>query len=742
MDTLVIAEKPSVALRMAMALGDGKPKRLTHNSVSYYEIDGKDGKIYIAPAVGHIFSLVQAVRQSGYPVLEVKWAPSHESNKKAEFTKKYLDVLKDLAKKSQSFINACDFDTEGTVIGTNIIKYATKDGLKHAKRMKFSTTTVPDIKEAYAHLMPLDINNFYAGEARHMLDWLWGINLSRALTSAVFIPGPRRKALSIGRVQGPALALLAVREKEIAAFKPVPFWKLFITVKGIEFSNTRGEIFEHDKAKAAHEATTAAQKAAHVDLVEAREQISRPYPPFDLTSLQLEASRTLKYDPSATLAIAQTLYERSYISYPRTSSQKLPATLGLPKVIADLATNPKYAERAKILIKGKMFKPMEGAKADEAHPAIYPTGVMPGGLESQEEALYNLVTERFLACFAPNAKLAKTKVVVKAGGESYSADGTKIMEKGWLDFYKFATLGEKELSEFKKDEKVDISKTEIKESKTSPPKRYGKASLIAELERRDLGTKATRAAIIDTLFRREYIAGTPITVTEFGMSIYETLHANVQMIIEEETTRKLEKDMELISQGKKTEDEVIKEGKGMLLDALKLFDSNKAKIKEELMKGLSLHNQAILGKCPTDGGDLVIRKSRAGKQFAACTNYPKCTQTYSVPQGALIAPTGKTCELCHTPIIKVIRRGKAPFEMDLDPSCKSKESLNDQIPEVVRMDGQAKEVIPIKPQVIAATPQVVVSIEPAPAKKVRKAAKQKIPKSAVTIKKPRKTKKE
>jgi DNA topoisomerase-1 len=195
--------------------------------------------------------------------------------------------------------------------------------------------------------------------------------------------------------------------------------------------------------------------------------------------------------------------------------------------------------------------------------------------------------------------------------------------------------------------------------------------------------------------------------------------------------------MEEISQGKKSEEEVVKEGKGMLLDALKMFDSNKAKIKEELGKGLSLHNQAILGKCPKDGGDLVIRKSRVGKQFAACTNYPKCTNTYSVPQGALIAPTGKMCEMCHTPIIKVIRRGKAPFEMDLDPTCKSKESLNDQVTQVVRMDGAAK-VIPVK---VDDAPRPAEAVVEAPAVKKTRKAKPKAIKPA-TEKKVRKAKKE
>jgi DNA topoisomerase I len=670
MDTLVVAEKPSVALRLAIALGDNKQRRMSLNGVSYYQIDNPDGKIYIAPAVGHIFTLVQAKHERGYPVLDIKWAPSYESNPKSEFTKKYLDVLRELSKKVGAYVNACDYDTEGTVIGTNVIRFVSKEGLKGARRMKFSTTTSADLKEAYSNLLPFDMNNFYAGETRHMLDWLWGINFSRALTSAV--AGYHTKALSIGRVQGPTLAILATREREIAGFKPQPFWKLFVTAKGVEFVNSRGEIFDRKKADEAHKATSAGAGVAHVKDVEAKEQLLRPYPPFDLTSLQLEASRVLRYDPSATLAVAQALYERSYISYPRTASQKLPPTLGLSRIIAELAKNPKYEKRAKKLIEEKRFRPNEGIKADEAHPAIYPTGVMPKELSATEQNVYNLIAERFLSCFAGYAKLARTRVVVGAGSEDYSANGMKVTERGWLDYYSFASLGEKELPDFKKDERVELSKIEMREMLTQPPKRYGKASLIADLEKRDLGTKATRAAVIDTLFRRGYLDGAPIRVTEFGMSVYDALHENVSMILDEATTRQLEKDMERIVEGKKTEEEVIGEGKRMLLDALKLFDSNKAKITEAMKKGLAQSNIG-LGKCPKDGGELVVRRSRMGKQFAACNNYPKCTTTFSLPQGAKIVGTGKTCEFCKTPIIKVIRSGKGVFEMCLDPECKTKD---------------------------------------------------------------------
>ena len=188
-----------------------------------------------------------------------------------------------------------------------------------------------------------------------------------------------------------------------------------------------------------------------------------------------------------------------------------------------------------------------------------------------------------------------------------------------------------------------------------------------------LGTKATRATIIETLFKREYVEGMSIKVTEFGMSVYEALNENANMIVNEDTTRKLEEDMEKISKGEKSAKEVIDEGRSMLLEALKTFDSNKSKIAEAMRKGL-VESEEVLGKCPKDGGNLVIRRSRVGKSFVACSNYPNCTVTYSLPQNAKIIGTGKTCEHCHTPIIKVMRSGKGVFEMDLDPSCITKKS--------------------------------------------------------------------
>lgn len=670
MKTLIIAEKPSVALRIASAIGGNNvSQKRTKDKVSYYEIKKGEDSAYVVAAVGHLFTIKQKDKNRGYPVLDVEWAPSYSVGKGSEYTKKYLDCIASVAKDCDSLVNACDYDIEGTVIGTNIIKFINKGKLDEtSKRMKFSTTTTKDLVEAYSKISALDLNNFYAGEARHILDWIWGINLSRALTTAL-VGRSFSRSLSIGRVQGPTLAILANLENSIINFTPKPFWRISAYIKGAEFFSVKGDIYEKGSATQSYNRINAASFGV-IESVGTVERKVNPYPPFDLTSLQMESSRALRMDPTRTLSIAQSLYEKAYISYPRTSSQKLPQSLGLKGIIHDIAKNDSYNKLAKKLINSGRYIPAEGQKSDEAHPAIFPTGVKPEGLDSDEAALYDIIVRRFLACFAEPGIVARLKVVSDFGGEKLQANGSRIIKQGWLEYYTYTKLEEKELPQFSKGERVSAERVRISELQTQPPKRYSKATLVSELEKRNLGTKATRAAIVDTLFKRNYIEGTSIKVTKFGMVVYNTLKKNCSMIVDEETTRRLEEDMEEISRGRKSESEVIEEGKQMLLDAIRSFDQHKEQISEAMRRGL--YESEILGKCPKDGGDLVIKRSRAGKYFVACNNYPKCTNTYSLPQGAKIIPTGDMCEYCHTPIIKVVRKGRRPFEMDLDPNCITK----------------------------------------------------------------------
>lgn len=670
MSTLIIAEKPSVALRIAIALGNGKQKRIANGRVGYYSIERGGESIYVVAAVGHLFTIKQKGTSREYPILDIEWAPSYQISKSSAFTKTYLDVIRSVALKCDKFINACDYDAEGTVIGTNIIKDVVGIDLKSlgdkAKRMKFSTTTIPELINSFSNLTDIDIDNFYAGETRHIIDWLWGINLSRALTSAIRKYG-YNGYLSIGRVQGPTLSVLAKRENVILNFKPDSYWKITVLVNNIEFVNNRGEIFEKKIAENAFDETKKNVKRIKMVKIEKNNVDRWPFPPFDLTSLQLEASKIFRIDPSTALAVAQKLYEHAYISYPRTSSQKLPPTLGLPKIIESISKNAEYEEIAKHLIDEKRFRPIQGSKIDDAHPAIFPTGVKPKNISGDERKLYDLIVRRFLSCFAEPAKLVRVNLSSVAGNETYRASASKIIERGWLDIYTFAKVENKDFDIFSSNRIYEGKDLKMNALQTKPPRRFSKATLLAELEHINLGTKATRASIIDTLFKRNYIEGSPIKTTGFGMIVYTALSKNCGMIMNIETTRALEGDMELISKGEKSEEEVVEEGKNMLLEAIKLFDENKEKIAEDMKESFRKVNS--LGACPECGGDLLIKRSRMGKQFVACLNYPKCTNTYSLPQNAKIMAAGEVCKKCRSPIIRIIRRSYPPFKMDLNVSC-------------------------------------------------------------------------
>lgn len=693
MRNLIVAEKPSVAMRIALALSDGRPLRKNLSGIGYFEIFKDGNTLLVVAAAGHLFTLSQKGVSRTLPIFDLEWVPSFKVNKGAYFTKKYLDTIKEVSKGCDAFTNACDYDVEGTVIGTNIIKYVkTSDVNKEpewedVKRMHFSTTTRQDLLAAYEKREGFDKRNFDAGETRHVLDWMWGINFSRALMNAMYSTGTR-KTMSIGRVQGPTLAILAEREKEVKSFKPRDYWEVLVLVNGVDFRNKRGAIFEEQEAERLVKEATGA--SAQVDLAETREAKLFPFPPFDLTSLQLEASRTLGLDPSRTLAIAQTLYERSYISYPRTSSQKLPYSLNLPRIINALAKNPRYKEIADALIKASSFRPIEGRKEDEAHPAIYPTGENPAKLTLEEEKLYDLITRRFLSVFAEPATIEHTDVQLSVGQEKYEAKGSRVVHHGWLEYYTYYKPQQTQMPKFEQGAHAPVEKAQSKKLVTKPLDRYTKASLIALLENKDLGTKATRAAIVDTLFHRGYITNKRIEVTAYGMSVYDALKQHVPSILDEAMTRKLEEDMEEITKGKTTKDAVISEGEEVIVQIIGTFKKKEKEIGTGLGKGLEKTNQSnVLGKCLKDGGNLLVRYSRAGKQFVGCANWPKCDQTYPLPQFAKVIPTGKVCPLCHTPIVKVFRKGKV-FEMDLDPSCETKKDWGKKKEEKAKAEASAE----------------------------------------------------
>ncbi|MFH0835619.1 MAG: DNA topoisomerase I [Candidatus Micrarchaeota archaeon] len=667
---LIITEKPSVARKLADALGGKGAKTKMHGGVSYFEIPKNGDVLFIAPAVGHLYGLTQKKKGSGYPVFDIEWAPTSETEKASDYSKKYLTVLQKLIKQTDEVINACDFDVEGSLIGGNVIRLNAPK--KPAKRMVFSTLTSSDLQAAYADLKPLDETTIEAGEARHFMDWMWGINNSRALMGAIKSAG-MFKVMSIGRVQGPALALLAEREKEIQAFKSQPFWQLFAFVKGVPFEHERGKFFDEKEADSALKKT---KKNGKVTGVNRKEFNQKPNPAFDLTSLQVEAYATLGLSPAETLRNAQTLYEDALISYPRTSSQKLSAKLGLDKIIHQLAEQPVFKKQAEKLIKEKRFTPFEGVKKDPAHPAIHPTGVKPDGkVPARSLKLYELIAKRFLACFGEDAVRETLNVELELGSEKFKAKGTTTKKEGWFELYKpFLKMKEEVIPDFALGESVVAEEIKKSKGETKPPKRYTPASIINALEKRNLGTKATRSTIIDTLFNRGYVAGKSIEVTPFGLKVFEALKKEMPEILDEKLTRHFEDEIQDIQDGKRKQKEVVGEAKETLKKLLTEFKKKEEAVGKDLLKAFdqTRRDASVLGPCnKCADGQLVVRKSKFGL-FVGCNKYPDCRNTFPLPRQSAIVAQNKVCEKCKTPVVLVKRRGKRQFTMCLDPTCETK----------------------------------------------------------------------
>jgi len=671
---LIITEKPNAAKKIADALADSKAIKKAVNKAPYYEITHAGKDIVVGCAVGHLYGLKQKEKKVKLPIFDIEWIPTSDINKSSAFSKKYLNLLKKLAKGADSFMVATDYDIEGEVIGLNVVRFACKK--KDAKRMKFSTLTKDELIESYEHASKtIDWGQANAGEARHILDWYYGINTSRALTKAVQTTGSF-KLLSTGRVQGPALKLIVDKEKEIKAFIPDPYWMISLNGKvntvAIEAWHEKDKIFDKKAADEIFKKIKSEKKASIKD-IETKKFNQAPPTPFDLTSLQIEAHRCVHISPKATLEIAQDLYTGGYISYPRTSSQQLPPSIGFKKILKGLSKSENYKENTDFLLKKKALTPNNGKKTDPAHPAIYPTGTVPN-LEEQKMKIYDLITRRFLATFGDVAVRQTVKAHIDVKGEIFIAKGTTTVEKGWHILYgKYATYKEEELPKMNKGDNVDVEKIEKLDKETTPPKRFTESSIIKELEKKGLGTKATRANIIDILFNRGYIDGKAIEATELGIRTSDILSKYSPSLVDEQLTNHFEENMEQIREGKKTKDEVIDAAKKIVTDIINDFKKHEKKIGKELLAANreTVNVMTHVGQCPNcEKGSLSIRKGKFGK-FIACDKYPDCKTIFSLP-AAMVKPTKKICEHCGMPKVLIIKKRKRPQEVCINSKCPGK----------------------------------------------------------------------
>ncbi len=683
--TLVICEKPDAAQRIADALKEGDLRQNSVGRVKTFTLTFRGKHYVICSALGHLYSIGDpAQKRHIYPVFDVEWFPTYKIDKKRSYTAQRIETIHKLAIGADYFINACDFDLEGETIGYNILKYACGEKQGTALRAKFSTLTEEELREAFqTAVRSLGEGLARAGRTRHAVDFIFGINLSRALSESYYASNHRYRVVTIGRVQGPTLSYAVQREIDIRTFIPTPFW----TITAELDKNGTVLVAEYEKRRVAQLAevkrvTEACRgKNGTVSNI-SRSRLQQPPPtPFDLGDLQKEAYRVFGYSPSQTLKTAERLYLDALISYPRTSSQKLPSSINYRKILSGLQRNWAYSREAEEVSKGRL-QPHEGTKTDPAHPAIYPTGELPRRtLSSTEERLYDLIVRRFLAVFGEYALREGVSATIDIAGYLFKIYGRLTLKEGWLKYYRrYTGTEDRAIPDLVEGEALPVLSVISKEKFDQPPPRYNQSSLLEKMETEEIGTKATRADIIKTLYDRGYLTDRSIVATDLAFSVVELMEKHSPNITSTEMTRRIEEHLKRIEQGEINEEQVIQEAVDQLYESLTTIKNAEEEIGVEMTEAITktVHEMNNLGPCPKckTGTLYVIRSKKTHKRFVGCSNYQQgCDASAPLPQKGTLTIPGKSCSTCGWPIVYV-RFGRFPWRLCVNMNCPTKQKEN------------------------------------------------------------------
>ncbi len=561
-----IAEKPSVAKEIASIIG------ANNRQDGYYEGNG----YCVTWTFGHLCSLKEPHEYApewkswninALPMIPPKFGIKLINNKGVE--KQFATIAKLIAS-ADTVINCGDAGQEGELIQRWVMQLA---GCKcKVERLWISSLTEESIREGFSSLKPQEeFDKLYeAGLTRAIGDWLLGINATRLYTVKY---GQNRQVLSVGRVQTPTLALIVNRQKEIENFVPTPYWELKTVYRDTVFSAAKGKFDTIEKGQEALNAIL--DKEFFITDVSKKQGKEAAPRLFDLTSLQVECNKKFSFSADDTLKIIQSLYEKKFTTYPRVDTTFLSNDIypKVPGIMSALGRNAIYSVfinelNLKSLPKSK--KVFDDSKVTDHH-AIIPTNVTPTSLSDNERKVYDIIVRRFIAVFFPDCKFATTTVLGECNEVEFKATGKEILEQGWRVVFEKSKGDdenpnedeEKILPTFIKGESGPHTPT-LSEKMTQPPKPYTEATLLRAMETagkfvdsdelRDalkengIGRPSTRAAIIETLYKRNYIRKErkSLFATSTGVELIDTIDEELLKSAEltgqwENKLRKIEK---------------------------------------------------------------------------------------------------------------------------------------------------------------------------------------------------------
>lgn len=551
---LVIAEKPSVAISIAKVIGATKKKD------GYYEGNGYK----VSWCVGH---LIQMANPDAYDEKYAKWnitdlpiIPSDYKYEVAKATKKQFNILKKLTndKEIDMVINACDAGREGEAIFRLV--YNEAKCKKKMKRLWISSMEDSAIKEGFDNLKDgKDYDNlFESSQARAIADWLVGMNISR-LYSCLY-----QQNYSVGRVQTPTLAMIVKRDDEIANFQKDKYYIVELSMNGFTLSTDRID----DEVATEQLINLVDDKIEITDIIQ-KEKITKPDLPFDLTTLQRECNKYFGYSAKQTLDYAQSLYEKKLITYPRTDSRCLTEDMIVSTVNNILGKNDFDTERIKVVFNSKKVTD---------HHAIIPTisSVKEdiSELPLSEAKVYFLISDKFHASVGYPLVESATKIVAEFDGFEFTSSGKVVKDDGFTKYlkdYKPKKNEDIELPDIKVGDVFEVENKEIKEKFTQPPKHFTEDTLLkameiagndalengVEVERKGLGTPATRAGIIENLIYKGFVERDKknLIATHKGISLVTIVTDTFKSA---ETTAKWEMKLSDIAKGKENKEDFLK----------------------------------------------------------------------------------------------------------------------------------------------------------------------------------------
>ncbi len=668
---LIISEKAIAGQRIAELLADGKVNNLYVANAKVFEFNFKGEKIRLIPLRGHISDVEFPKSYSnwqGVAIHDLIDAPIIYSKKEFQI----IQCIIDSAPMADEIIIATDADREGEAIGLEAINYA-KILNKNIKvsRAYFSAITKEDIEKSFNNLEKFDYNFAYSADARREIDLIWGAALTRFVSLSSGMVG--KDFLSVGRVQTPTLALIIDREKERNEFLQKKYFE--VVANCIKNDEEFLAIHKTDKFWEKNDAQKVIDKNIKkltVKKIETKTKILKKPEPFNTTEF-LRAATAIGIMASKAMSLAESLYQKGFTSYPRTDNKKYPKNLDLREILNKLVLVDEFKDDVNKVLSQKQITPSAG-KETKDHPPIYPvSGVKKQVLSSDEWKIYELISRRFLATLYTDAKTDNTIVILENSDEEFIARGQIIIVPGWKEIYFYSKLSEALLPKLENGDIVDVKKIELLEKETLPPGRYSQGSLIKLMEKYNLGTKSTRPAIIQKLYSRSYISGNKsIVPSEVAFSVIDSLQKSCALVTKPEMTAELEIEMDYIASGKKEKKEVVISSSKKLHDIISILEKEKDVIKTSVKKSNAINNK-VLGVCDKCGGNIIVRKGKSGKRFGGCSQYPKCTNTYPLPQKGSITNTNQKCDVCSAPVIKV-KNKNFNYQMCLNMTCKTKEN--------------------------------------------------------------------